>query len=158
MLPSDLLNSQKEKVCPYSILPKQNKTLGLNICIWIPKTGIQMSSLKYFSKAVEDVKMQIVWWLQVKKWLLAFDWANFHASINCRNHYDARLRSRGGKPWVTMASHPVTVWHLHVLPHPPGCCLLWLGSGVPRFVNERLTDSLRTLGIQMCLLGYTNDI
>lgn len=69
-----LLNLQKEKVCPYSVFPKQNRNLALNICIQVTQTGIQITSLKYFSKAVKDVEVQVVWF-QVKKWLLASGWA-----------------------------------------------------------------------------------
>lgn len=61
-----LLNLQKEKVCPYSVFPKQNRNLALNICIQVTQTGIQITSLKYFSKAVKDVEVQVVWF-QVKK-------------------------------------------------------------------------------------------
>lgn len=66
-----LLNLQKEKVSPCSVFPKQNRNLALNICIQVTQTGIQITSLKYFFKAIKDVEVQMVW-IQVKKWLLGW--------------------------------------------------------------------------------------
>ena len=46
-------------------LPQIKQKSALNICIYVTQTGIQITSLKYFFKAVKDAEVQMVW-IQVK--------------------------------------------------------------------------------------------
>lgn len=132
----------------------KQKIRALDICIWISKNGIQMSSLKYtFLMQLRILKCK--WYNSSQKMTLCLVLGSMTSMLSTAKNHNCRPQLRGGSVCQSPLHLVLQTWDSwKSSPSAWVCCLFLLGSEPYHFINK--TDRLYTFNT--INLGYTKYI